>query len=255
MSHRVCLIGASGRVGREIVALLPKYPDLRMTAAIVSARSCEIGKACVDGVSYSPEMERGIRAADLVIDFSHPDSSMTAATLSAQLRTPILIGTTGHTAEQRATLRKLGEEIPLLLAPNTSLGVMVLTELALQAQRLCGDKFDVEIFELHHRMKKDEPSGTALHLAREVASQGNLQINSERRGARVSGELGVSALRGGTVPGEHTVFLLGDGERIEITHRAQDRSIFARGALEIGRRLVGRGAGFYSPRDLLASTI
>jgi 4-hydroxy-tetrahydrodipicolinate reductase len=164
---------------------------------------------------------------------------------------PLLIGTTCIDELCRETIANAAQTIPILLAPNTSIGVAALSELASLAQKILGPSFDVELSEIHHREKKDAPSGTAKALATRLSSEAQLVQAFNREGKRESGELGISSLRGGEVYGEHTIYFFGNGERIEITHRAESRSIFARGAFALMLALIDRPVGVYQVADLL----
>jgi 4-hydroxy-tetrahydrodipicolinate reductase len=210
----------------------------------------------VDGgdLQHTDDLDAGISASDVVIDCSTPETALLAAKCAAQNQKPILICTTGIARAQLTEMRELAGRIPMAVIANTSLGVFALSQLAAQAATILGPSFDVEIFELHHRGKKDAPSGTALALAAAVQSERPLDVcsgASGQRGIRGKQELGVEALRGGDVAGEHTVFFLGEGERIELTHRVSDRAVFARGALRLVTRLSERAPGFYSIQDLI----
>jgi 4-hydroxy-tetrahydrodipicolinate reductase len=207
-------------------------------------------------VEFSSELQTGIERCDLVIDFSTPASALEAARGAASLKKPILIGTTGCTAEQVEELRSLAVKVPVAVVSNTSVGVFVLRELATEAVRLLGPSFDIEIIEAHHRLKKDAPSGTALSLAEALRAERALEVvtgRSGKTGPRQDGEIGIESLRGGDVVGDHTIFFLGQGERLELTHRVTDRALFARGALRFASLLVSKGPGFYSVADLMRS--
>ena len=187
------------------------------------------------------------------------DKSAGTAALLAAARAqprPLVIATTGLPAETAAALRELARDVPVVFAPNFSLGVQVLAELVEQAVKRLGGGFDVEILELHHRKKIDAPSGTALRLAKAARAARSELTEVHARdgnvGARSDDELGVVAVRGGDVIGDHTVFLLGQGERIELTHRASSRDLFARGALRAARFVCGKPAGRYAFKDILA---
>jgi 4-hydroxy-tetrahydrodipicolinate reductase len=188
----------------------------------------------------------------VVIDFSLPVALAELARLAARQGVALVSGTTGF--EETALLDDAASKIPVLWAPNMSLGIAVLSEIAAVAARRLGPGFDIEITELHHRAKVDAPSGTAVRLADAVRAVRPLRSVTGREGivgARESEEIGVFALRGGDVIGDHTVHLLGSGERLELTHRATNRELFAHGALRAARWLVGRRPGRYSLADVL----
>ena len=236
----------------------------RMGQALVSA-SKTLGHTVVSGVERKgvevPGITLGERlnpaGADAVIDFTAPEASIENARLCAAARVPIVIGTTGFSTAQKAELEKLSQSTPLVVAPNMSVGVNVVIGLAAELARRLGNEFDVEILETHHRKKKDSPSGTALKLAEEIASatartRADFRLVREGQiGERPQGEIGVQTLRGGDVVGEHTVFFFGEGERVELSHRATSREQFARGAIRAAAWLQGRAPGLYDMRHVL----
>lgn len=259
MVTRIGVLGASGRAGSKVVDVLSESPELQLSAAMVAPNCTQLGQICLiagknqgQEVCFSCALEEGVARSDVLIDFSSPASALALARLCAMAGKPLFIGTTGLDETQRAELKELSRRIAILIAPNASLGAFVLRELCLQAQQILGTDFDIEVLELHHGLKKDAPSGTARELANSLAIAG-LSIQNNRVHPRQKNEIGVAALRGGDVVGDHSVFFLGKGERLEITHRAADRSIFARGAVKGALRLIGKGAGLYSMRDLWLS--
>jgi 4-hydroxy-tetrahydrodipicolinate reductase len=194
----------------------------------------------------------------VAIDFSLADSVAAHARVCAAAGIPILIGATGMDAPSRDALAAAARDVAVLIAPNTSVGVGVMVKLAALAAAGLGPSYDVEIFEAHHRMKRDAPSGTALALGEAVAGsrrQALSAIAAYGRGGlmqpRSPGSIGFSSMRGGDIVGEHTVIFAADGERVEITHRATDRITFARGALRAAEWLIGRPAGLYGMQDVL----
>ncbi len=257
---KLCVSGASGRSGSLVVALLHEYPQFQLCGALVAPGSEHYQKVCKTAqqnsgreVRYTDSVAEAMQGADAVIDFSTPQVSLQILRIAAAIKAPALIATTGHSQDERAEIVRLAEQAAVLLASNTSTAVFVMQEICLLAQKLCGTDFDIEIFELHHRLKKDAPSGTALTLAQTLSQDGALKTRTSRDGKlalREDLEIGVAALRGGDVPGEHTVFFLGEGERIEVTQRARDRSVFARGALRLMLRLHPKPAALYSVKDL-----
>ena len=219
-------------------------------AAVVSSGSSKVGHV-VEGtsVAYSGSLD-SIVGADLVIDFTTPDVSMEVARRCVELRIPVLVGTTGHSLEQLSELEGLGKRIPLARVSNTSLGATALSSLAREAKRLLGPSFDIEIVEIHHNQKKDAPSGTALMIAESLID--NERIVANRSSMREPGEVGVGSLRGGSVAGDHTVYFLGEGERIELVHRVSSRATFGIGAVSMGLTLCQKAAtGIYQARDLI----
>jgi 4-hydroxy-tetrahydrodipicolinate reductase len=194
----------------------------------------------------------------VALDVSQPKGSVAIATCCAADGKPLVIGTTGHAQDQLQKLRAAAAWTAILLTPNFSIGVNLLFWLTEKANAVLGPNFDVEILELHHRLKKDSPSGTARRLAEIVASARHLEYDHSVRhgregitGERAQNEIGMHAVRGGDIVGEHTVYFAGIGERIELTHRALSRENFAQGALKAARWLVGKQAGWYDMQDVL----
>ncbi len=250
--RRIAVVGASGRTGSKVVSALVSDAQGVLSAAIVSPSSKVLGQK-VEGSSvlYSSDLEI-LQACDGVIEFSTPEVSALVAEVCVKYRKPLLIATTGHTIEQRDTLVASARSIPLCIAANTSIGATALAMAARYLKKLLGETFDVEVMEMHHRMKKDAPSGTAQAVLKGL-SESSDRIVFGREGERRAGEVGVVSLRGGDVPGDHTVYFLGEGERLEVTHRAQNREIFGRGAVVLMCRLLELPPGFYSVQELLLS--
>ncbi len=196
--------------------------------------------------------------ADVVIDFSRPEQTRKCLEWCQSRGVPLVIGTTGLDADDHRSIAAASEQVAVCQEANFSLGVHVLYALAEKAAVMLGEGFDSEVLEVHHRRKADAPSGTALELGRRLAAgrePGRVSPSgSGRSGPREHGEIGVQALRGGDVAGEHTVFFLGDGERLELTHRAGGRELFARGALRAAVLLSGRPAGLYGLADLVGGS-
>ncbi len=259
--RKVALVGAGGRMGQKIAELLQADPVLSLGAAVESEESRVIGLPVPSSpeVLYEADLARGVATCDVGIDFSSPETLRGSVDVFAAAGKPLVIGTTGLTLSDRDFVREMGAHIPILWSPNMSLGVNLLAILAGQAARAL-EEFDAEILEIHHRHKKDAPSGTALFLGEAVASarngalaQSGVFVRHGLTGEREPGSIGVMALRGGDVPGDHTVFFLGSGERLELTHRAESREIFARGALRAAAFLLDRPTGFYTMADVLMS--
>ncbi len=205
--------------------------------------------------SLSDVLER----AHVVIDFTNAHASVENARACAAAGVPLVVGSTGFSPEAKEEMAKAAKSIPLVMAPNMSVGVNLVIEVAAQLARRLGEDFDVEVMETHHRMKKDAPSGTAMRLADELAKALGRESDDIRTsrvgdiGERPKKEIGVQTLRGGDVVGEHTVFFFGDGERVELTHRATSREQFGRGALRAAKWVVGRPAGLYDMTHVLGT--
>lgn len=230
----VVVAGAMGRMGQIIARLCAEAPDIELRGLVDQPSHPAIGTQIHD-VPLVGELKSVLRNADVLIDFSSPAASVVAAEACAHARVAAVFGTTGLDNAQQAAIAQASQDVPIVFAPNMSTGVNVTYRLVAEARRWLGSDYKPAIFEAHHRWKKDAPSGTALRL-RELAG-----CESDD----------VVAIRGGDVVGEHTVFFLGDGERIEITHRATGREAFARGALRAARWVAGRPAGLYGMFDVL----
>jgi 4-hydroxy-tetrahydrodipicolinate reductase len=229
---------------------------IRITLYAPKGRMGRAIAAAVDGSGeFAIDEERG----DVLVDFSSPDGLRGSLDQAVSAAIPILVGTTGLNGGHHDLIAEAAETVPVLVAPNTSLGVALLAELVeLAAQALGPEDWDVEIVETHHRLKKDAPSGTALFLGKAVETGRGFNAEEEigRVGTgleRTAGLIGYSAVRGGTVPGDHDVLFLGPEERIILSHRAEDRSIFARGALVAVRFLAGQKPGLYTMRDVIGA--
>lgn len=236
---RILLHGSKGRMGQAIAAAAP-------------AAGAE-----VMGVDQGDDPAPLIAKADVVVDFSFHAATLAIATLAARHGKPLVIGTTGHTEAEKAALRKAVAGIPVVWAGNYSIGVNLLNALVRRAARTLGPGWDIELVEMHHRLKKDAPSGTAeklLEILREERKVGADQLRHGRSGLvgeRTPTEIGVHALRGGDVIGDHTVLFASEGERLELTHKASSRTIFAQGALRAARWAVGKPAGIHGMEQVL----
>lgn len=231
----------TGLPDHSIVALVeaPGHPDIGFVVPTAHGAMAVIDRP--DAIV--PEVDIGL-------DFSAPGCGGTFARAMAERNAALVVGTTGLLPADIALLRELGRQIPVLATSNTSLGVFCLTELTLAARKMLGDSYDVEIVEMHHKHKKDAPSGTALSLAGALAGTG-LEVAVDRDGPRKDGEVGVASSRGGEVVGVHTVYFLGKNDQIEICHRAGSRAPLAEGAVRLGESLRARGPGWYEVADLL----
>ena len=261
---RTAIIGVSGRMGRELIRAASDNPNLSVVAAVASPTSPAIGKDAGElagikpiGVRVTNDLAAGLSQADVAIDFSDPRVTQSNLTACQLVRKPLLIGTTGFAADLSAAFEAAAKDIPLLVAPNTSVGVTLLIELVREAARSLPAQFDIEIVEAHHRMKRDAPSGTALALGK-AAAEGRSQPfdkpgSTVRSGgtARQGSEIGFAVVRGGDIVGEHSVLFAGIGETLTLSHRVTDRAIFARGALQAAAWLVSQPPGRYFMRDLV----
>lgn len=260
---KIAISGATGRMGQSITRLAVQE-KMTIVGAIVSSQSANLGKDVGDvagaghlGVALGDDVASGLLGADVVIDFSRPEGLSRVLAAARRSRIAVVSGTTRLDAAVEKQLDEAANTIPVLWAPNTSLGVQVLAELVAEAVKRLGPGFDIEIVETHHHGKVDSPSGTAVRLADAARSaREGLRTVSGREGnvgPRAEDEIGIFALRGGDVIGDHSVHLLGLGERIELTHRATNRDLFARGALRAAQFLAGKPAGRYTMADVLGT--
>lgn len=246
---RVAIAGVSGRMGRALARLCQQTPGLTLVAATV--REGGEPPALPATVRLGRRLVDVLADVDVVIDFTAAEVAAEHARACAAAGVGLVLGTTGLDAAAREALELASARIPIVATPNFSVGIYVLARLAAEATAALGSDFDVEVLELHHRMKRDAPSGTALRLAEAVTGARGVGPEVYRTtrdgliGARPQGEVGLQTLRGGDVVGEHTVFFFGEGERLEFTHRATSRDTFASGAVRAARWLVGQPAGLH----------
>jgi 4-hydroxy-tetrahydrodipicolinate reductase len=265
---RLVVVGAAGRMGRMLTQTIPDTLGVRLVAALESGGSPAIGEDCgaaigrgPSGVLITSDVAAALAEADAVVDFSSPAATVAMAKAAAKAKVAHIIGTTGLTPEDLEAIAAAAKETVVVRSGNMSLGVNLLAVLVEKAAKALGPAWDAEIIEMHHRLKVDAPSGTALLLGEAVARGRGIDLaeHSARgrdglTGARKAGDVGFAALRGGTVVGDHTVILAGMGERIEFSHRAEDRGIFARGALAAALWTRGKAPGLYSMADVLGLT-
>ena len=262
---RTGVTGAAGRMGSLIIRGVMESGDMELVGALEAPDHPCIGSdvgAVIGGgqrgVKVSDTVEAAFSAADVIIDFTFPDATMKVAGYAASSGKAMVIGTTGFTDNESNLIRSHARKIPVVMAPNMSIGVNVMFKMVSMLASLLGDDYDVEIVEAHHRLKKDAPSGTAVGLARSVAQARGEDLKDLARyerhgmiGPRPRGEIGIQTVRAGDIVGDHTVFFAGNNERIEIVHRAHTRQNFAQGAIRAARWLVGREPGLYSMMDVL----
>jgi len=260
---RLALFGATGRMGLSIARLAHAAGDIQLVGAIAAGSDPALGRDLGElagvgplGVAVSADLASGLLGAEVVIDFSTASATRPLFVTAAKQGVAVVSGTTLLGELELAALDQAARVVPVVWAANMSRGVEVLAEVVKHALSRLGAEFDAEIVEVHHRRKIDAPSGTALRLAKAVAeARPSARLLSGREGevgARTPAEVAVLAVRGGDVIGDHTVHLLGDGERLELTHRATSRDLFARGALAAARFTVGRAPGRYTIADVLS---
>ncbi|MBI5213926.1 MAG: 4-hydroxy-tetrahydrodipicolinate reductase [Nitrospirae bacterium] len=262
---KIIVTGATGRMGNRITALSKDYHALRLVGAAERKGHEAVGKDIGHiagmgdaGVKLTDTLEDIIDACDVIIDFTSISATFQHLKLAAERKKAMVIGTTGFSKEDMESITGMCKDIPVVLAPNMSVGVNLLLKVLQDIAKVLGDDYDIEIVEAHHRLKKDAPSGTAMKMAQVIAGAVNRDFDEvgvyARKGLigeRTKKEIGIQTLRGGDVVGEHTVFFYGLGERIEITHKASSRDTFARGALKAALWISGRKPGLYDMQDVL----
>ncbi|MBN2644914.1 MAG: 4-hydroxy-tetrahydrodipicolinate reductase [Desulfuromonadaceae bacterium] len=262
---KIAITGAGGRMGARLIHAVNESPTLQLAAAVERSGHDQIGQdaglvaGCgALGVPIIDDLAQAMQQADILIDFTFPEVSLANARVCGAAGKKMVIGSTGFTPAQRDELAALTQETAIVLAPNMSVGVNACFKLLKEAATILGEGFDVEIVELHHNKKKDSPSGTAVRMGEVVADalgrDYNQVANYHREGIcgeRTKEEIGMQTVRGGDIVGEHTVYFIGMGERIEITHRAMSRDMFARGATRACNWLADKKQGFFDMQDVL----
>jgi 4-hydroxy-tetrahydrodipicolinate reductase len=239
---RILINGSKGRMGHALLACAARFPSLEVTG----------------GTDVGDDFAAAVARADVAIDFTLHDATAGVAAACAGLGKALVIGTTGHDESEKAAIRAAATRIPIVWASNYSTGVNTLFWLTRKAAEILGPNFDLEVVEMHHRLKKDAPSGTATTLLEILADVRKVQLAEALRhgrrgitGERTDAEIGIHALRGGDVVGDHTVIFAANGERVELTHKASSRDTFANGALRAAEWVVGRPSGIYDMQDVL----
>lgn len=262
---RVAVTGAAGRMGKTLVQAIDETDDLTLSVALEQQGNAAVGSDAgvlagvgAAGVFVTDDVDAVSSDFDVVIDFSVPAATLALAEICRRGGNAMVVGTTGFTQEELATLHAHAEHIPLFMAPNMSVGVNLTFKLIQLAAEVLGDSVDVEVMEVHHRHKVDAPSGTAVRMGEILAESLGRDLSEDAiygrqgiTGARERNTIGFSAMRGGDIVGEHTVMFAGEGERIEITHRAQSRMNFAQGALRAVRYVTNQSAGLFDMQSIL----
>lgn len=261
---KICMAGACGRMGRRILELAAAADDIEIGAALEAPAlagttltvGTESGKPVE--VAVSADAKAALSKSDVLIDFTAPEACVANVRAAAEAGKPAVVGTTGLSAEQKAILAECAKRVAVVHAPNMSVGVNLLFKLTREVAAVLGLDYNVEIAEIHHNQKKDSPSGTAVRLAECAAEALGLEYKADAVhgreglvGKRPSRQIGMHALRGGDVVGEHTVSFFGQGERIELTHKAHNRDNFARGSLIAARFAAKAKPGLYDMQDVL----
>ena len=264
-SMGLAVVGASGRMGRSLVRVIAETDGVHLSGALERPGSPDLGADAGElagtgpaGVAITDDPLPVLVDSAGVLDFTSPATSVAIADIAAQARIVHVIGTTGLGADEEERIAAAARHAIIVKSGNMSLGVNLLAELVQQAARSLGPEFDIEVLEMHHRHKVDAPSGTAYLLGHSAAAGRNIALDGHsvrtrdgQTGPRPDGAIGFATLRGGSVVGEHSVVFAGEGERIELTHRAEDRTIFARGAVKAALWGAGRKPGLYSMKDVL----
>lgn len=254
---RIAILGAGGRMGQTLMHTAQDMPDLRITAAVVSPQSPLLGQQA-DGITFSSGLEQALADSDVMVDFSTPSATLAAIDACVAACKPIVIGVTGLNANLRKQIALAGRSIPILLAPNMSLGAALLMQLAHIAAGALAVEFTVDIRDRHHKHKKDAPSGTALALGDAVASARGVTLDdhavymqSEDGTVANPGDIRFASLREGEIIGDHSVTFTSGFEQLALCHHAKNRAVFAQGALVAARWIVGKQAGEYGMADVL----
>lgn len=265
---KIGIVGASGRMGRMVASVIAASDDCELAGATEASGSEHLGADAGmlagvgdNGVVVTDDAAAMFAGVKAVIDFTVPAATQAHAQIAAAAGCALVAGTTGLEAVHQAALEQAGASVPVVWAPNMSAGVNLLFAVTQQVARALGEEFDIEIVEMHHRHKVDAPSGTALGLGLAAAAGRGVDFDAVKvlsregiTGERRRGDIGFASLRGGDVVGEHSVVFAGAGERIEISHRATDRAIFARGAVRAALWTAGAPAGLYTMNDVLGLT-
>lgn len=262
---KVIIAGAAGRMGARLVALIEESAALTLVGAVEKKGHVAVGEdagmlagCSANLVTIGDDLSACIDRGDVVIEFSSPQATLEHMRIAALHRKAMVIGTTGFSPAEMDELRSLAKQIPCVYSPNMSVGVNLLFKVMAEMARTLHEDYDIEVIEAHHRLKKDAPSGTALKMAEVLAramgkdlAQSAVYTRKGMIGERKRGEIGIQTIRAGDIVGDHTVIFGGMGERIEITHRAQSRDTFARGALRAARWIVKQPPGLYDMLDVL----
>lgn len=251
---KVIVVGASGRMGKEVANLILRQSDLELVGGVEVKGNPEIGKTLGKG-KLVDDLGEIIEKSDMVVEFALPEATLKNLEIAAKFKKPYIIGTTGFSENQMAEIKKLSRKVPVVFSPNFSIGVNLLFTLTGEAAKILGGNFDAEIIEIHHNKKKDAPSGTAKKLAEILkdAKKAKKIVYGRQgiTGERPKDEIGVVSVRAGDVVGEHTVIFAQEGERLELVHRATSRLAFAQGVIKAIRFVVGKPPGLYGMEEVV----
>ncbi len=259
------LIGSAGRMGQAIINVLPNFPKLTLIAAIEAKGNRSLGKAAFENIKFTSDLSEKLGGADVMIDFTSAEPSITNLKMAASAKKPVVIGTTGHDSEQKGQILSLSKVVPIVYSPNMSVGVNTMWKLIGDAAQVLGRNYQIDIVETHHIHKKDAPSGTAKKMLELLAERGGYSLDKDvffhlegsplPKGERAKGEgakVRVKSIREGGIVGDHTIIFTSPYERLEITHRAFSREVFAMGTLRAAEWVVGKPAGLYSMKEVLS---
>ena len=262
--QQIAVAGSSGRMGRALIEAIAQSADFRIKAALELPGNPFLGKDAGElvgapcGVRISADLEGALAGCDVLVDFTRPEGTLAHVQVCRERGIHMVIGTTGFQAAQKASIVAATQEIPIVMAPNMSVGVNLTFKLAELAAKILSEGYDVEIIEAHHRHKVDAPSGTALRMGEVIAAALGRDLAQDAvygregvTGERKASTIGFATVRGGDIVGDHTALFAGVGERLEITHRAASRATFALGALRAARFLAGKKSGLFDMQDVL----
>jgi 4-hydroxy-tetrahydrodipicolinate reductase len=266
MMTKIAIVGCCGRMGKRIASLAFRDEEIKVAGAAEVKGHPDIGKdlakvlgeGLAKDVVITDDLGQAAQGADVIIDFTTPTTSVSSLAIARKIKIPIVIGTTGLTDEEMKIVRSASSSVPVLLSANMSVGVNLLFRIAPEIANILGGDYDIERVEVHHSKKKDSPSGTAKKLAELIAEAKGKNLKDlavygreGKVGERPKNEIGIHAVRAGDVVGEHTIIYAGDNERIEITHRAHSRDVFAQGALRAAKFLADKSPGLYDMQDVV----
>ena len=264
MQHAICIAGAGGRMGRMLIEAIHQADDCRLAGALDVPDSPGIGLDASDflghasGVTITSDIRHALKGCDVLIDFTRPEGTMAHVALCREMGVKMVIGTTGFSDAQKATINAATKDIAIMMAPNMSVGVNVTLKLLEMAAKAMSEGYDIEVIEAHHRHKVDAPSGTALKMGEVMATamgrdlkQCAVYSREGHTGERDPSSIGFATIRGGDIVGDHTVLFAGTGERIEITHKSSSRSTYAQGGLRAVRFLAQHKTGMFDMFDVL----
>ena len=261
---KFAIAGASGRMGRMLIETVLNTPDAQLVGALDIPGSPYLGQDPAaflgkdTGIKITADLKEGLKDAEFLIDFTRPEGTLAHLAVAAEMGVKMIIGTTGFSDEQKATLKKASDKIAIVFAPNMSVGVNATFKLLEVAAKILNQGYDIEIIEAHHKHKVDAPSGTALKMGEVIADALGEKLDDVavyaregHTGERKEGSIGFATIRGGDIVGDHTVLFAGDGERIEISHKSSSRQSYAQGSLRAARFLQGQSNGLFDMQDVL----